>query len=256
MQKKLALLLLTATDNWGHKMTEVASHINHFEKTVANLFTTSNIDCLLNEDILNSGSWMQFKDSWNDLHIDEYMNDDGKYRQRRFCKAKYNAVDNSLWLKEHDYYFQPTSVNPLNGGLKRWFSYLTGETFYNAVFNKLLKTMGKELTIITGQEVWDINVYQNRIIAEQGNEGKPSPEGIHKDGVKYSLLLLMNRKNVSGGENTIYDLKKTPLFSHTLKEEGECILFADDPTFHYASEIIQLNKSTPGYRDILVVEFY
>jgi len=237
-------------------MTEATSQTNYFEQAVANLFTTSNIDRLLNTEILASESWAEFKNSWNDLHIDEYMNDDGKYRQRRFCKAKYNAADNSLWLKEHDYYFQPTAVNPLNGGMKRWFSQVTGDTFYNVVFNKLLKTMGKELTSHTGQAVWDINVYQNRIIAEQGNEGKPSPEGIHKDGVKYSLLLLMNRENVSGGENTIYDLKQTPLFSHTLTTEGECILFADDPTFHYASEITQVNSSAPGYRDLLVVEFY
>jgi hypothetical protein len=66
----------------------------------------------------------------------------------------------------------------------------------------------------------------------------------------------MNRDNVTGGENTIYDLKKNPLFSHTLTQEGECILFSDDPTFHYASEIVQIDRSIAGFRDVLVVEFY
>ncbi|EDM65682.1 hypothetical protein PE36_09703 [Moritella sp. PE36] len=227
-----------------------------FVDVINNFCVVSNIDDLLGDSVLDSLSWKVFKESWSDLGLDEYMNDGGKYRKRNFCKLRYHVEDDSLWMKEHDFYFQPPSVNALNGGLERWFSPVKGEVFYNSVVNTLLKTMGSELSKLTGQKTWDINFYQNRIISELGEAGKPSPEGIHKDGVKFSILLLMDRSNVTGGENTIFDLDKKPIFSHTLTQEGECIIFADEPTYHFASPIEQISPDVAGKRDILVVEFY
>lgn len=237
-------------------MSDIAESLDSFDESVERLFAITRIGEILNFDISDSDEWDSFKESWNDLKLDEYMNDNGTYRKRRFCKARYIADEDSLWMKEYDFYHQPQHINPLNGGMKRWFAQVESHTFSNRVLNGLLKKMGKRLTSITGQDVWDINIYQNRIVAKDGEAGKPSPEGIHKDGVKHTVLLLINRENVEGGENTIYDLSKTPLFSHTLTQEGDCLIFCDDPTFHYASPVKQISESQTGYRDMLVVEFY
>ncbi|GLR75245.1 MULTISPECIES: 2OG-Fe dioxygenase family protein [Aliivibrio] len=225
-------------------------------EVIDNICMVSNINDFLGKDAFNSEDWDNFKDSWNELDQDNYMNDDGKYRFRNFCKARYLRSEDTLWMKEYDHYYQPTAVNPLNGGIKRWFSPIKGEVFHNSILNQLLKKIGYELSELTNQDVWNINIYQNRIIAEQNQQGKPSPEGIHNDGVKYSTLLMINRENVSGGINTIFDQNKTPIFDHTLTKEGECIFFQDTSTYHFASPIVQVDPNKLGIRDLLVVEFY
>ncbi|PQJ62284.1 2OG-Fe dioxygenase family protein [Photobacterium angustum] len=230
--------------------------MNLLKEVERNFCVVSDIEKVLDMDVLNTSDWDLFKNSWNKLGLDNFMNDGGQYRRRNFCKFRYHFDDNSLWIKEHDYYFQPENVNTLNGGIKRWFTPVTSEVFYNKVVNKLIKKMGKELSLLTDQKTWDVNFYQNRIIAEQGKEGKPSPEGIHKDGVKYSILLLIDRENINGGRNTIFNLDREPIFSHTLKKEGECIIFSDDQTYHFASSIEQVKPNIVGKRDLLVVEFY
>lgn len=227
-----------------------------FESLFENYYTVSNIDELLGHEVQGNGDWVIFKDTWNHLDQDKYMNDNGDYRLRKFTKAKYCHNDDTLWMKEYDYYYQPPKVNALNGGMKRWFTQIDIDTFNNKILNAAIKTIGRSISEFADQKEWNINIYLNRILAKNCKEGKPSPEGIHKDGVKFSLLLLMDRENVNGGENTIYDLNKKPTFTHTLKSEGECILFMDEPTYHFASPVTQVDISTEGHRDLLVIEFY
>ncbi len=230
--------------------------IGLYDSLESNLCVVTHINSLFHDGIQDNNNWKEFRNAWNDLEQDEYMNDNGDYRMRRFCKLKYVGDNNTLWMKEYDHYYQDIKINPLNGGLKRWFSPMKLETFNNTIFNLLIKEVCQKITELTDQVDWDINVYLNRIIAKDNKLGKPSPEGIHKDGVKYSLLLLIDRVNIEGGENTIYDLDKKPILSHTLMKEGECIIFSDHATFHYASPIVQVDNSKLGYRDLLVVEFY
>lgn len=237
-------------------MTNLIISDDPFSEAVNNLVAVSNINKILGDGTDQSTTWKELGESWNYLEYDNYMNDNGRYRERRFCKARYYQQDHTLWIKEHDFYYQPSTDNPLNGGVERWFARVSDKTFCNGVVNKLLKLAGQRFSNLTGQAVWNINFYQNRIIAEGGNIGKPSPEGIHSDGVKYTVLLLMNRENVVGGENVIYDLKKRPIFSHTLTRTGDCILFSEHATYHYASPINQVKTSEIGNRDILVIEFY
>lgn len=237
-------------------MTDSMRCSDPFGEAVTKLFAFTHIDHLLGDGTHSSIAWKELKESWDNLELDQYMNDNGHYRERRFCKAKYYLKDHTLWMKEHDSYYQPPRDNPLNGGVDRWFGRVMGTTFDNQVVNKLLKIGGQRLANLTGQDVWNINLYQNRIIAEGGKVGKPSPEGIHSDGVKFTLLLLINRFNVIGGENIIYDRDKKPIFTHTLAAPGDCIVFCEHMTLHYASPISQIKSSEIGNRDILVVEFY
>jgi hypothetical protein len=38
--------------------------------------------------------------------------------------------------------------------------------------------------------------HQFRIEARPGEQGKPTPEGMHRDGVDYVLVLLVDRRNI------------------------------------------------------------
>ena len=43
-----------------------------------------------------------------------------------------------------------------------------------------------------------------------GEAGQPTPEGMHRDGVDWVLVLMVRRENIKSGETTIYDLAEAP----------------------------------------------
>lgn len=51
-----------------------------------------------------------------------------------------------------------------------------------------------------------------------GQEGRPTPEGMHRDGVDWVLVLLVSRVNISEGETSIGDRAMRPLGSFTLTD--------------------------------------
>ena len=65
-------------------------------------------------------------------------------------------------------------------------------------------------------EAWHVELHQFRIEARPGEAGRPTPEGMHRDGVDWVLVLMVRRENIASGETTIYDLVKRPLGSFTL----------------------------------------
>jgi len=105
--------------------------------------------------------------------------------------------------------------------------------------------------------MWKINAYFNRIVASADQTGKPVPEGMHRDGVKFSCLLMADSSGFSGGDTTLYDIvEKKPIFEGRLAGPGATLLFRDDTVFHDTTAMIPVDNSLPGTRDVLVIEFY
>ena len=67
--------------------------------------------------------WKAFADSWNDLGLDTFMADGGRYRRRRF--AAFSARPGAVARKPHQPHWQSRDYNPLNGGVQRWFEPVT-----------------------------------------------------------------------------------------------------------------------------------
>src|SRR6202140_637807 len=63
--------------------------------------------------------WDGFARSWDDLGVDAYMADGGRYRRRRF--ACFRASGEGVARKPHQPHYQSRDYNPLNGGVRRWF---------------------------------------------------------------------------------------------------------------------------------------
>src|SRR5262245_30474870 len=63
--------------------------------------------------------WDAFAASWNNLELDTYMADGGRYRRRRH--AVYEATRDAVTRAPHQPHFQPLDYNPLNGGIARWY---------------------------------------------------------------------------------------------------------------------------------------
>ena len=160
--------------------------------------------------------WPAFAESWNDLDVDTYMGDGGRYRKRRF--GVYAAERQSPIVRgAHQPHYQGVSYNNLNGGIERWFKPVTEEIgngssmrtileYCRALFGRLAPETAK----------WHIEVHQFLIEAKTGEHGKPTPEGMHRDGVDYVLVLLINRRNIASGTTTVHDLDRRALGSFTL----------------------------------------
>jgi hypothetical protein len=103
--------------------------------------------------------------------------------------------------------------------------------------------------------MWHVEAHQFRIEARSGMAGHPTPEGVHRDGVDFVLVLLVSRENISSGTTTVCDLKRQPLGSFTLTEPFDAALVDDNRVAHGVSPVVPLDPSQPAHRDVLVVTF-
>jgi hypothetical protein len=199
--------------------------------------------------------WPAFAESWNDLEVDTYMGDGGRYRKRRF--GVYAAERQGAIVRgAHQPHYQGVDYNTLNGGIERWFKPVTDEIgngssmrtileYCRALFGRLAPETAK----------WHIEVHQFRIEAKIGVAGKPTPEGMHRDGVDYVLVLLINRRNIASGTTTVHDLDKRALGSFTLTDPLDAALVDDARCYHGVTPVEPENPAQPAYRDVLVVTF-
>ena len=201
--------------------------------------------------------WDDFAASWNDLGVDAYMADGGRYRRRRF--GVFRAAPAGIIRKPHQPHYQSRDYNPLNGGLERWFEPVTEAIAHHPALTAILRLCHSLFDRMTPAglrpEAWHVETHQFRIEAQPGQEGHPTPEGMHRDGVDWVLVLMVRRENVASGETTIYDLAKHPLGSFTLTAPLDSALVDDSRVYHGVTPVEPLDPARPAYRDVLVVTF-
>ncbi len=210
---------------------------------------------MFGEDLTADPAWPAFAATWDALERDTYMNDGGTYRYRRFGRFKYYADGDRLEQQPHGPYKQPTYLNPLNGGIDRYFAPVTAEIAANPVFRRILHTLGSTYGTVEDVPMWKINTYFNRTLATDAEAGKPVPEGMHRDGVKFSCLFMTQYSGITGGVTTLFDNDKLPVFTGTLVNPGDCLIFRDDMVFHDTTAVTPTRPGVGGYRDVLVIEF-
>ncbi len=203
----------------------------------------------------STSDWERFADSWNRLGLDTYMADGGRYRRRRH--AVYAARPNQAILRQpHQPHYQTLDYNPLNGGIERWFepiephigdgpSMHTILAFCRSLFSSLSPSVRN----------WEVQAHQFRIEARPGAPGRPSPEGLHRDGVDYVLVLLINRSNIASGVTSIHSLDGRPLGQFTLTDPFDAALVNDARVAHGVTPVQPCDPTLPAHRDVLVVTF-
>ncbi len=199
--------------------------------------------------------WTAFAESWNDLEVDTYMGDGGRYRRRRF--GVYAAERQGAIVRgAHQPHYQGRDYNTLNGGIERWFKPVTEEIGSGSSMRTILEycraLFGR---LAPDAKKWHVEVHQFRIEARTGEAGKPTPEGMHRDGVDYVLVLLINRRNIASGTTTVHDLDKRALGSFTLTDPLDAALVDDSRCYHGVTPVQPENPAQPAYRDVLVVTF-
>jgi hypothetical protein len=205
--------------------------------------------------------WDAFAASWDDLELDTYMADGGRYRRRRHAVYA-AAADGPIVRQPHQPHYQALDYNPLNGGIARWFAPVREEVgsgpsittileFGRALFDCLAVDWPRE----RAERPWFIEVHQFRIEAKPGIEGRPTPEGLHRDGVDYVVVLLVQRANIASGTTAIHAADGRELGRFTLAAPFDAALVDDARVSHAVTPVRALDADVPAYRDVLVVTF-
>jgi hypothetical protein len=207
------------------------------------------------ERIGSLGDWDAFASSWDNLEVDSYLADRGRYRRRRH--AAYSVQpDGPIARKPHQPHYQSLDYNRLFGGVERWFEPIAPEVGEGS---SMLTVLGFCRVLFSGMApavgAWHVEVHQFRIEAHLDQVGHPTPEGLHRDGVDFVLVLLIRRQNILSGTTTIYDLDGHQLGSFTLAEPCDAALVDDRRVYHGVTPVEPQYPSSPAYRDVLVVTF-
>ena len=198
--------------------------------------------------------WDAFARSWDDLGLDTYMADGGRYRKRRFA-AFAACAGEPIHRKPHQPHYQSRDYNPLNGGIARWFDPILPEIAAGPSMTAILAACRTLFEQLAATRDWHIEVHQFRIEARSGEAGRPTPEGMHRDGVDYVLVLLVGRRNVQSGITSIRSTHGRDLGSFTLTEPCDAAWVDDHRVVHGVTPVEPIVPSDAGFRDVLVVTF-
>lgn len=198
--------------------------------------------------------WDGFAASWEDLGLDGYMADGGRYRRRRH--AAFAVTSDAVARKPHQPHYQSRDYNSLNGGIARWFDPVTDAAADHPAMAAILRRCRQVFGALAPEvAAWHVEIHQFRIEALPGLEGRPTPEGMHRDGVDYVLVLMVRRENVTSGVTAIRDHARRELDSFTLTESLDAAWVDDERVFHGVTPVVPVDPTQPAFRDVLVVTF-
>lgn len=198
--------------------------------------------------------WAGFAASWNDMPRDTYMADGGRYRRRKY--RVFDVGPDGIALAPHQPHYQTLDFNHLNGGVERWFEPIADDVAMSPVMTSLIAACQRVFEpLSSGVRRWHVEVHQFRIEAEPGKSGNPTPEGMHRDGTDYVMVLMVTRENIASGTTTLADDEGRKLGSFTLTQAGDCVLLDDRRVYHGVTPVEAFDASRPAYRDVLVVTF-
>jgi hypothetical protein len=199
--------------------------------------------------------WNTFAQTWNDLGIDTYMADGGRYRRRRFSAFKVSA--DGVARKPHQPHYQSRDYNALNGGIERWFQPITDEVANGDCLRSILRLcfqLFDGLTPAASRPAsWHAECHQFRIEAREGEHGQPTPEGLHRDGVDWVLVMLVKRENIAEGVTSIHDSDRQLIGRFTLTHPLDSAFVDDSRVYHGVTAVTPVLAHQPAYRDVLVV---
>lgn len=199
--------------------------------------------------------WPHFVESWSDLQLDTYLPDGHRYRRRRHATLSVRAGEDQVTLEPHQPHYQSIDYNPLVGGIERRFEPMHPEIVRGRTMQCVLVFCCRLFGALRPDTNWKIECHQFRIEARSDAPGRPTPEGVHRDGVDYALVLLINRTNIKSGTTTVHDLNGTLLGTFTLTAPLDAAIVDDARVKHGVTAVEPIDPSRAAYRDVLVVTF-
>ncbi|MGJ5755501.1 hypothetical protein FB563_3732 [Streptomyces puniciscabiei] len=196
-----------------------------------------------------------FRESWNRMPLDGYMADGGRYRRRRHATLSAPRAGDDYRVEPRQPHYQTLDYNTLNGGVARHYEPFEDDILRGNTMDGLVRLGAGVFGRLAPYSAWHIEAHQFRIEVNGEEIGKPTPEGVHRDGVTFVLMAMIGRKNAIGGESTIFNLEKEPVAKFTLSDVLDVALVNDERVYHGVSPIEQVDPQTPASRDVLVITY-
>ena len=201
------------------------------------------------------GDWPAFAASWNDLALDTHLPEGHRYRRRRHGTFAARGGERHFRVMPHAPHYQAREYNQLVGGIERWFEPILPQIYTSDTFTSVV-AMGLELygSLRPGTD-WHIEAHQFRIEALPDAAGQPTPEGVHRDGVDYVTVMLVDRVNIASGTTTMHAPGGKLLGSFTLTHPGDAALVDDNRVMHGVTAVQPVDANRAAWRDVLVVTY-
>jgi hypothetical protein len=197
------------------------------------------------------------RSSWEALPPAAYLRDGGRYRFRRHSCFTQSFAPAQLSAVPHRAHWQPTTYNALHGGIERWFAPIEPRVQSAPAWLQLLEALGSLFARISPVECWYIEAHQFRIDTANGI-GRPTPEGAHRDGVDFVAVILVQRRNVKGGETHVFDANGPTGTRFTMQWPWTALLMNDARVIHETTPIqpeADDRPAQPAFRDTLVLTY-
>ena len=203
-----------------------------------------------------NAAWADIAESWNHLPLDAHLKDGGHYRRRRHACFVHDLTSGTLTQTPHRAHWQPTDYNALHGGYERWFEPVEPAIAEAAAWRELLTSLGRLFAVVRPVPRWHIEAHQFRIDTA-GGVGRPTPEGAHRDGVDFVVVLLVARRGVKGGETRVFDAHGPSGMRFLMQEPLTALLLDDERVIHETTPLFPADGKLPneGLRDTLVLTY-
>ncbi|MES2955311.1 MAG: 2OG-Fe dioxygenase family protein [Pseudomonadota bacterium] len=199
--------------------------------------------------------WTALAPSWDDLPPDAHLKDGGHYRKRRHSCFIQDLAGSALVQTPHRAHWQPTDYNALHGGFERWFEPVAPAVAAAVAWTTLLADLGRLFAQVRPVAHWFIEAHQFRIDTA-GGVGRPTPEGAHRDGVDFVVVMLVARHGVKGGETRVFDANGPQGLRFVMQEPLTTLLLDDARVIHETTPILPLQAgAVDGHRDTLVLTY-
>ncbi len=199
--------------------------------------------------------WAALTPSWDRLPPDAHLKDGGHYRKRRHSCFIQDLAGGGLVQTPHRAHWQPTDYNALHGGFERWFEPVEAGIAAAPAWTTLLTELGRLFAQVRPVARWFIEAHQFRIDTA-GGVGRPTPEGAHRDGVDFVVVMLVTRQGVKGGETRVFDANGPQGLRFVMQEPLTTLLLDDARVIHETTPILPLQAdAVDGHRDTLVLTY-
>ena len=199
--------------------------------------------------------WQNVTKSWARLPPDAHLKDGGQYRKRRHACFVQDLAKDTLTQTPHRAHWQPTDYNALHGGFERWFDPIEDQVAQSTAWTQLLSAFGQLFAEVQAIPQWFVEAHQFRIDTASG-VGRPTPEGAHRDGVNFVVVLLVARQGVKGGETRVFDANGPQGVRFLMQTPLTTLLLDDSRVIHETTPIFPAdNALIDGFRDTLVLTY-
>lgn len=197
---------------------------------------------------------LTFAQSWASMPPDPYLAREGMARRRRHAVFEADGADvRPMPPRPH---YQSVHYNALQGGFPRHLAAIDADVIQSQALEQLIAFGSDFFAQVRGRPTkWDVEAHQFRIEASDGGEGQPTPEGRHRDGVEFVLVVLIQRVNLKSGTTSTHNDEGEELGAFTLTTPYDVALVDDRRVLHGVTPVSRLDPKNPGFRDVLVLTY-